>query len=66
VSYAIEQGSRRLEWLSSGGLYGIDPDNRPAYLREIELDELANLLSHLKHFGIFVTHAHALTLLREA
>jgi hypothetical protein len=58
VSYPMsDTRDRRLEWLSSGGLYGIDSESAPAYRREIELDELANLQSHLEHFGLFYTMA---------
>jgi hypothetical protein len=62
ASYPISGDSRfgedrRLEWLSSCGLHGIDSQSDPAYRREIELDELANLQGHLEHFGLFYTMA---------
>ncbi len=52
VSYSIGNGSRRLETLSSGGLWGIASDSDKAYLREVEGEELADLAQHLGHFGI--------------
>ena len=52
VSYPIGNGSRRLEYLSSGGLYGIESDSSPLYVSEVELEQLADLREHLKHFGI--------------
>lgn len=45
-------GDRRLEWLTSGGCWGIDADSQGDYLRRIEHDELHDLRDHLGHFGI--------------
>lgn len=56
VSYeTAPAGTRRIEWLRSAGLGGIDPASSHAYFREIELDELADLADHLAHFGIVTT-----------
>jgi hypothetical protein len=52
VSYPIGGGSRRLEWLTSGGLWGIESDSDKAYLREVENEQLAELAKHLRQFGI--------------
>lgn len=55
VSYSIghsqAQHHRRLETLSSGGLWGIESDSSD-YVEIIENDELADLREHLEHFGI--------------
>lgn len=54
VSYVSSpDGSRRLEYLSSGGLYGIDNPSE-AYRREIEDEELVDLQNHLLVFGVDV------------
>lgn len=52
VSYSIGNGSRRLETLTSGGLWGIESDSDKKYLRTLEDEELADLADHLEHFGI--------------
>ena len=52
VSYPVGSGSRRLEYLSSAGLYGIESDSSPMYISEVELEQLADLREHLKHFGV--------------
>jgi hypothetical protein len=53
VSYPInDQGDRRLEWFTSGGLHGIQTPINPAYRKGIEDDELADLRDHLSHFGM--------------
>lgn len=44
-------GSRRLEWLKSGGLWGIDTPS-PEYQAEVEQNELLDLRVHLTHFDI--------------
>jgi len=52
VSYAIDRpGHHRLEWLRSGGLWGIESDAGD-YLQEVARDELANLHKHLRAFGV--------------
>lgn len=57
VSYPCSlQGGRRLERLTSGGLWGIElesPDD--SYGTEIENEELADLKQHLEMFGIDVS-----------
>jgi hypothetical protein len=56
VSYDMDgNGHRRIEWLSSGGLWGIESDSDKAYLREIELGQLEELACHLNRFGIEVS-----------
>ena len=55
LSYPIsEQGDRRLDWLSSGGLYGIDEPS-PSYQREVEEEQLNDLRGHLEAFGIVLS-----------
>ena len=51
VSYAIGGGSRRLEDLTSGGLWGIESDSGD-YLAEVVKDELIDLKSHLEKFNV--------------
>lgn len=56
VSYPMdEQGNRRLETLTSGGLWGIEGDSSREHLAEIEAEELAALAQHLAAFGIEAT-----------
>lgn len=58
VSYPCGRGgSRRLEHLTSGGLWGIDPTSTGEYLAEVERDELADLRDHLTKFGLRVSDA---------
>lgn len=52
VSYKIENKSKRLEWFTSDGLWGIDPTSDDDYLQSIEKEEIHNLLHHLKRFGV--------------
>ena len=52
VSYPIGGGSRRIEWFSSSGLWGIESDSSEEYLTEVEKEELADLKDHLTHFGV--------------
>lgn len=47
LSYPIGQGSRRLETVSSGGLWDIESDSDKEYLRSIEDEQLADLADHL-------------------
>lgn len=56
VSYQIAGSSdRRLESLRSGGLCEIDEEpSSHTFRREIENDELTDLLEHLATFGIVV------------
>lgn len=52
VSYSIGQGSRRLEFFSSGGLWGIESDSSPVYMAETAVDQIHDLKQHLAVFGI--------------
>ncbi len=52
VSYDEGQGNRRLEWFTSGGLWGIESDSGPEYLADVERQELADLKQHLEKFNI--------------
>lgn len=52
ISYPTGNGSRRIERLTSGGLWGIESDSDSKYANEVESDELADLKSHLEQFGI--------------
>lgn len=55
VSYPTgNNGDRRLEWLSSGGLWGIESDSGE-YLNEIEQEQLSDLKNHLSEFGVDLT-----------
>lgn len=57
VSYPISaQGDRRIEWLSSGGIWGIEYDAPDDHIKELEEQELADLKEHLKEFGINVSN----------
>lgn len=54
ISYPTgNNGDRRLEWLSSGGLWGIESDSDD-YLKEVEKEQLEDLKTHLSQFGIDV------------
>lgn len=55
VSYSIGCGSRRLEWFTSVGLWGIESDSDREYLTEVENEQLADLADHLSHFGIEIS-----------
>lgn len=51
VSYK-EGDHKRLEWLKSGGLWGIESDSDESYLKTIETEQIQDLLHHLKRFGV--------------
>ena len=52
VSYEINRdGNRRIETLTSGGLYDIEEADA-AYRRQIEGEELSDLREHLRVFGV--------------
>ena len=54
VSYPCgSAGERRIEYLRSGGLYGIE-DPSPEYQRQIEDEEIADLRGHLAVFRVEV------------
>ena len=58
VSYPIDnQGNRRMEVFTSGGLWGIESDSDSDYLLSVEAEELADLTSHLEVFGIDTANA---------
>ena len=48
-------GERRLEWLTSGGLYGIESDSDTEYLKSVKNDELTELKDHLTRFNVDVS-----------
>lgn len=54
VSYPTGNGNRRLETLSSGGLWGIESDSDREFLDEVEREQLDDLADHLNHFGFDV------------
>ena len=67
VSYFIgTRGDRRIEILSSGGLYGIDENSDPEYLDEIASEQLDELGLHLGVFGITATPEQWRELRRKA
>jgi hypothetical protein len=67
VSYPIGNGSRRLEWLSSSGLYGILLDNSQLSVddrRECAEVQIEWLREHLLHFNVEMKNFNKLA--REA
>lgn len=61
VSYPIGDGSRRIEWFSSAGLYGIDYDNEHIdYLLRLEVEQVEDLRQHLARFGIVLPRVEGL------
>lgn len=52
VRYEISPGTFRIEHLSSPGLSGIESDSDEPYLREVEVEQLAELSHHLERFGV--------------
>ena len=53
ISYPLNNnGDRRLEWLSSGGIWGVESDSDESYLKEMEEEQLSELKEHLETFGI--------------
>jgi len=52
ISYEIGQGHRRLETLTSGGLWGIESDAGDEYITEVETEQLEDLKGHLEAFGV--------------
>ena len=52
VSYQIEGGDRRIDYLSSGGFYGVDSDSAMGFLLDIEVSQLLDLKAHLTVFGV--------------
>ena len=57
VSYPIsKQGDRRLETLTSGGLWGIESDSDDSYKTEIAKEQIEELKDHLKRFNIRINN----------
>ena len=59
VSYPIGRGNRRLEWLKSGGVWGVDSpvdEDGEKYAQEIENEALEDLEDHLRIFGVNVSN----------
>jgi hypothetical protein len=54
VSHPIGNGSHRLEWLTSGGVWGID-QNDTDEINDIERGELDDLKKHLAIFNVDVS-----------
>ena len=54
ISYGTNPNGtdRRLEWFTSGGLWGIESDSGDEYLTEVAKDELADLREHLGAFSV--------------
>lgn len=52
VSYPLDSGGRRLEVLSSSGVYGIESDSSPSFLLSTEFEQLSDLRDHVLHFGV--------------
>ena len=55
VSYSIGNGNRRLETLTSGGIWGVESDSDQDYFETLEQEELDNLKEHLETFGVDVS-----------
>ena len=55
ISYPINGGSRRLEHLTSGGVWGIESDAGD-YLEEVMKEEFADLKGHLEQFNVDVSN----------
>ena len=56
VSYPIsKQGDRRLESLTSWGLWGIESDSDESYKIEVSKEQLEELKDHLKRFNIRIS-----------
>ncbi len=56
VSYDTGDNCRRLEWFTSGGLWGIESDGDDSTVAEIVRAELADLKSHLEAFNVDVSN----------
>ena len=56
VSYPTGNNSRRLEWFTSGGLWGIHSDSDDDYLETIVTEELNDLKQHLEKFCVDVSN----------
>jgi hypothetical protein len=54
VSYDIGHGSRRLERLSSSGIWGVESDC-PENIKELEAEQMQDLKEHLTHMGTDVS-----------
>lgn len=52
ISYDCGDGSRRIDHLRSGGLWGIESDSGVEHIADVEQKELANLRKHLTHFNV--------------
>lgn len=65
VVYDIGQGNRRIEHLSSGGLWGIESDSDNEYIEEVENGQLADLKDHLAVFGVDVSKFETIEIERE-
>lgn len=55
VSYSSGNGSRRLEWLTSSGLWGIESDSGDEYMSGIAKCELSQLQHHLIAFNVDIS-----------
>lgn len=55
VSYPAGKTNRRIETLSSSGLWGIESDSDENYITDMENEQLEDLKQHLKAFGVDVT-----------
>jgi len=56
VSIPCNGNSRRLETLTSGGLWGIESDSGE-YLDEVAQEQLEDLKSHLRAFGVYIRNS---------
>lgn len=55
ILYESSPGCFRLDRLRSAGLWGIESDSGQDYRRSVEMDEIADLSSHLGRFGVFAS-----------
>jgi hypothetical protein len=54
VSYPSGAGGKRLEWLASSGLLGVEGDD-PSMVKMYAEEEIDDLEEHLKAFGVDMT-----------
>jgi hypothetical protein len=52
VSYPSSNDTSRIEWFTSGGLWGIESDSQQSYFSDVGKEELNDLKTHLEEFGV--------------
>lgn len=51
---------RRMEMMSSAGLWGIDSDSGDSYIQDVIKEELADICDHLRTFGVCLDNFDAM------